>query len=190
MSVVAFFGGSFNPPHIGHVLAVAYLLATQAVDEVLVVPCYRHPFAKKLAPFEHRFAMCELAMGWLPRTTISRVELELGGESRTLRTIEHLRATDPSRELRLVVGADVLTEGHRWLGFDTLQKIAPFIVLGRAGVSVPGAPTAVLPDVSSTAVREALRGQHRKELEVLVPRAVLSYIEAHGLYRNEDDDDG
>lgn len=189
MSAVAFFGGSFNPPHIGHVLAVTYVLATQPLDEVLVVPCFRHPFAKKLATFEHRFAMCELAMGWLPRTTISRVELELGGESRTLRTIEHLRAMDPDRELRLVVGADVLTQRDRWLGFETLQKIAPFIVLGRAGIEVPGAPQAVLPDVSSTTVREALRAQQREELEVLVPRAVLSYIDAHGLYRNEEDGD-
>lgn len=188
MSVVAFFGGSFNPPHVGHVLAIAYLLATQPIDEVLVVPCYEHPFGKKLAPFEHRFAMCELAMGWLPRTRVSPVERDLGGESRTLRTIEHLYATFPGQKLRLVVGADVLTERDRWLGFDELQKIAPFIVLGRAGISVPGAPPAVLPEVSSTAVREALKERDAEKLEVLVPRAVLSYIDAHGLYRKEDDD--
>ena len=86
---VAIFGGSFNPPHVAHVLAVTYVLATEDLDEILVVPCFRHPFAKELAPFEDRFAMCELAMAWLPKVTVSRVEQELGGESRTLRTVEH-----------------------------------------------------------------------------------------------------
>lgn len=189
MPVVAFFGGSFNPPHIGHVLAVAYVLATEEVDEVRVVPCFRHPFAKDLVPFEHRFAMCELAMGWLPRVTISRVEEELGGESRTLRTIEHLYATEPDKEFRLVIGADVLAERSRWHGFERLEQLAPFILLGRAGTSSKEAPSPVLPEVSSTAVRDALRSGSRSELEALVPRAVLSYIDAHGLYRNEEEDD-
>lgn len=186
MTVVAFFGGSFNPPHVGHVLAVAYVLATAPVDEVLVVPCFRHPFAKELAPFEDRFAMCELAMGWLPRTTVSRVELELGGESRTLRTVEHLRAAHPDHAYRLVVGADVLGDGPRWHGFERLRQIAPFLVLGRQGIATEGAPPPVLPDVSSTAVREAIREGRRAALEPLVPRAVLSYIDEHGMYRRDD----
>lgn len=186
MAVVAFFGGSFNPPHIGHVLAATYVLSTQPVDEVRVVPCFRHPFAKELAPFEHRFAMCELAMGWIPRVRVSRVEEELGGESRTLRTLQHLYATEPENQFRLVVGADVLLEGSRWYGFDQIQKLAAPIVLGRAGVVAPGAPPPLLPDVSSTKVRNALIVNARDELEAIVPRTVLSYIEAHGLYQEEE----
>lgn len=73
---VAVFGGSFNPPHVGHVLGVVYALSTAPIDEVLVVPVYRHPFAKPLAPFADRLEMCRLALGWLPRVTISRVEEE------------------------------------------------------------------------------------------------------------------
>lgn len=186
MAVVAFFGGSFNPPHVGHVLAVTYVLATQAIDEVRIVPCYRHPFGKELLSFEHRFAMCELAMGWLPRVNVSRVEQELGGESRTLRTIQHLYATEPGNRFRLVVGADVLLEGSRWHGFDEIRKLAQPIVLGRAGIEAPGSPPPLLPDVSSTKVRDALATRARDELEAIVPRAVLSYIEAHGLYQEEE----
>ena len=74
--------------HVGHVLGVVYALSTAPIDEILVVPVYQHPFAKHLAPFADRLAMCRLAVGWLPGVTISTVEEELGGESRTLRTLE------------------------------------------------------------------------------------------------------
>ena len=90
--LVGIFGGSFNPPHLAHVLAVAVVLSRFEVARILVVPTYRHPFAKALAPYEDRVKMCELAMGFLPRVEVSRVEEELGGESRTLRTLQHLRA--------------------------------------------------------------------------------------------------
>jgi nicotinate-nucleotide adenylyltransferase len=179
---VFLFGGSFNPPHIAHVLAVTYVLATEEVDLVAVVPCYRHPFAKELAPFEHRFAMCELAMGWLPRTKVLRIEEELGGESRTLRTVEHLRKVHPDWRLRLVLGADILLEGPRWQGFDRVKELAPPVILGRAGIVTPDAPRAVLPEVSSTAIRDALGAGRTTDVAAVLPRGVLSYIEAHGIY--------
>ena len=183
MANVFLFGGSFNPPHIAHVLAVTYVLATEEADLVAVVPCYQHPFAKELAPFEHRFVMCERAMGWLPRTKVLRVEEELGGESRTLRTVEHLRKVHPDWRMRLVLGADVLLEGPRWQGFDRVAELAPPVILGRAGVVTQDAPRAILPEVSSTAVRDAVRAGRAGEVAALLPRAVLAYIEAQGLYR-------
>ena len=179
---VAVFGGSFDPPHVAHVLGVVYVLATCGVDEVLVVPCLRHPFAKELAPFARRFAMCELAMGWLPRTRISRVEEHLGGESHTLRTIERLRAQSPGTSFRLIVGADVLLDASRWKEFDRLRELAPLIVLGRAGVTADQAPPPILPDISSSAIRTAVRAGRRSSVQGLVPREVLDYIEQHGLY--------
>src|SRR6478735_3989939 len=90
---VAIFGGSFNPPHVAHVLAVVYALSTAPIDEVLVVPVFHHPFSKELASFDERLAMCELALGWIPRVVVSSVERDLGGSSLTLRTVEHLAAT-------------------------------------------------------------------------------------------------
>jgi nicotinate-nucleotide adenylyltransferase len=180
---VFLYGGSFNPPHIAHVLAVTYVLATEEVDQVAVVPCYLHPFAKELAPFEDRFAMCELAMGWLPRTKVLRVEEELGGESRTLRTVEHLRQVHPDWHLRLVLGADILLEGPRWQGFDRVAELAPPVILGRAGVVTPDAPRPILPEVSSTAIREAIGAGRAGEIAGLLPRHVFSYIETHGIYR-------
>ncbi len=179
---VCVFGGSFNPPHLAHVLALSVVLARFEVDRILVVPTYKHPFAKALASYEDRIAMCERAMGWLPRVEISRIEEELGGESRTLRTIEHLRAQHPDWSLRLVMGADLVVEAPKWHAFDRIVELAPLIVLGRAGVSFEGAPPAVLPAISSTEVRAKIAEGRWDELEPLVPREVLTYVRAHDLY--------
>ena len=179
---VAVFGGSFNPPHIAHVLACALVLSVEEVDRVLVVPTYRHPFGKPLAPFDDRVRMCELAMGWVPGVEVSRVEEDLGGESRTLRTLERLKETHVDWRLRLVIGADIVAEAPRWLGFDTIAKLAPPIVLGRAKIEAPGAGHVLLPEVSSTQVRAAIGRGAWAEVEGLVPRAVLRHVRVQGLY--------
>src|SRR5262249_41133779 len=152
------FGGSFNPPHVAHVLAVVYALSIAPIDHVLVVPVFQHPFAKELASFEDRLEMCALALGWLPRVSGSALERDLGGESYTLRTVEHLRSQHPEWALRLLVGADVLLDLPKWHRFDRIAEIAPPLVLGRAGVPVDHAPSAgcivasdvALPRISST----------------------------------------
>src|SRR5262245_61805259 len=104
MSRVAVFGGSFNPPNVAHVLAVVYALQVEPIDLVLIVPVFQHPFAKELAPFEDRLAMCEVAMGWIPGAKVSSVERDLGGESLTLRMVTHLAEEHPDWALRLLVG--------------------------------------------------------------------------------------
>jgi nicotinate-nucleotide adenylyltransferase len=180
---VGVFGGSFNPPHLAHVLAVTTVLATSDVDRVLVVPAFQHPFAKSLAPYDDRVTMCKLAMGWLPRVEVSRVEEELGGESRTLRTLEHLKRANPTWALRLVMGADLLLEAPKWYRFDDVSKVAPPLVLGRVGVEHAGAPPPVLPAISSTDVRARLAAGELDALGAIVPRAVLAHIRARGLYR-------
>lgn len=182
MTRVAVFGGSFNPPHVAHVLACALVLSVEDVDRLLVVPAYKHPFSKTLAPFDDRAAMCELAMAWMPRVEVSRVEEELGGESRTLRTLESLARAHPDWRLRLVIGADILTEAPRWFGFDVIEKLAPPIVLGRAGFEGADPRAALLPEVSSTRVRDAIARGAWSEVERLVPRAVLAHARARGLY--------
>lgn len=178
---VALFGGSFNPPHIGHVLAVAYLLSATEVDGVWVVPVFNHAFGKDLAGYDQRRAMCELAFGWLPGVRILDIERELGGESRTLFTVEALRERHPAVQLRLAIGSDVLDDLPQWHRFDRIAELAPPIVLGRAGHPHPDAPVAVLPEVSSTEVREAARAG--EPLAGKVSRDVEAFIVAQGLYR-------
>ncbi|MEO8874850.1 MAG: nicotinate (nicotinamide) nucleotide adenylyltransferase [Polyangiaceae bacterium] len=187
MTRVAIFGGSFNPPHVAHLLAAALVVATHDIDLLLVVPTFRHPFAKELAAFEARAKMCELAMGSLPKVGISRVEEELGGESRTLRTLEHLQKTNPSWQLRLVMGGDLVAESAKWHGFEAIRKIAPPLVIGRAGFAdakfgTDAAAPPLLPEISSTEIRKKISEGTWKELAPLVPRLVLDFIRAEHLY--------
>jgi nicotinate-nucleotide adenylyltransferase len=179
---VAVFGGSFNPPHVAHVLACALLLSVEDIEQVIVVPTYKHPFAKALAPFEDRVRMCELAMTGMTRVTVSRVEEEIGGESRTLRTLEHLASTRPDWSLRLAIGADILAEAPRWFGFAEITKLAPPIVVARAGISAPEAGPPLLPEVSSSQVRAAIARGAWDEVGKLVPRTVLAHLRSRNLY--------
>lgn len=183
---VAVFGGSFNPPHVAHVLAVSYVLACFEVERVLVVPVFEHAFDKDLAPFEHRLELARLAFGWLPGVEVSRIEERLPTPSFTLQTLEHLSAEHPHWKLGLVIGSDVLLERDKWRSFERIEALAPPLVLGRVGFPHPSAPPAVLPDVSSTQVRALLRAgtpESQRAVEALVPRRVLAYVRTHGLYR-------
>ncbi len=180
---VGVFGGSFNPPHVGHVLAATYLRCIEAVDRVLVVPVFRHPFAKRLAPYEERLAMCRLAMGGLAGVEVSDIERQLGGQSRTLVTIEELGRRAPHHALRLVIGADVLGDRDSWHRFDRIAELAPPIILGRAGFDHPEAPPAVLPEVSSRQIRQLVAEGRFEQTAPWLPAAVSRYVEDHGLYR-------
>jgi nicotinate-nucleotide adenylyltransferase len=192
---VGLFGGSFNPPHVAHQMAALYVLETAPVDEIWMLPAFRHPHGKALAPFEDRLAMCELAARALgPRARVSAVERELGDESRTLRTVRRLAQQFPQHAFSLVIGADLLAEVPAWYGGAELQRTVPFIVVGRAGVDkvgdrdlglAAGQGAIALPEISSTRVRAALAGA--KSVEGLVPRAVLDYIYAHTLYKPSEE---
>jgi nicotinate-nucleotide adenylyltransferase len=175
---VAFFGGSFNPPHVAHQLVGLYVLETAAVDELWFVPCWRHPFDKALAPYPHRLRMCEIAVAALgPRARACDIEGRLGGESRTLLTIKALRAEHPTHQISLVVGADIEPELPTWYGAEELLRTVPRIVVGRGGFE-GGALR--MPAISSTEVRARLA--QAQSVSDLVPRAVEQYIEQHHLY--------
>jgi nicotinate-nucleotide adenylyltransferase len=183
MAEIALFGGSFDPPHVGHLLAAAYVLATEPVDELWFVPVHQHPLGKKMAaPFEHRAALCEVLARELPRARVSRIEQELGGEVRTVDMLEHLQKTRPGDRFALVLGTDLAAERPQWKRFDRIERLARIITISRAGFAEPGAePVVALPEVSSTQVRAALRTGG--DLSRLVPRAVLEAIRAAGTYR-------
>ncbi|MBN1282660.1 MAG: nicotinate-nicotinamide nucleotide adenylyltransferase [Proteobacteria bacterium] len=172
---VAIFGGSFNPPHIGHSEIVKWLLTKGLADEVLIVPCFLHPFGKELAPYEHRLAMARLAFErpGLP-VSVSEVEGQLGGESRTLRTVEHLIGLNPDSRFSLVAGGDVEAEIDKWHRFDELKALVDLIKIPRG----PGSPIA---DVSSTQIRERIASGDPGWRD-MVESEVAVYIVTKALY--------
>lgn len=201
---VAVYGGSFDPPHIAHVLTVDYVLAALPVERVLVVPTYAHALDKTAhCPFAHRMEMARLAMGHLRGVEVVPLEQQLPSPSRTLQTLEALQGTDPTSTFRLVLGSDILLEVDRWHGWPELvHRASPWIV-PRSGVKELSAPpgcTALpltLPEISSTQLREALgavqpeEGGNLGRLDGLwgkIPHAVLDYIAQHRLYVQDDNE--
>ncbi len=182
---LAIFGGSFDPPHLGHVLLAHYALLVTNVAEVIVAPTYAHAFGKSLTDFDHRIAMAKLAFADLPRVRVDAIEGQLGGTSRTLRLVQELSRRHPGNDLRLLIGADILHEAEKWEHFDEAKQLAPLIVAGRPGFAHPGvgenAPC--LPEVSSSDVRKQLACG--ADVHTRVPARVLTYIAKHGLYGTE-----
>ena len=181
---VALFGGSFNPPHVGHLLAATYVRAVAELDAVWLLPVHRHPFGKPLAPFEARVAMCEALCAGIDGLSVSRAEAEREGPGYTLLTVRHLQERHPGWRFRLVLGTDIVAELPRWHGWEQVVQEAPPLLLGRAGHPLTGeqrraaesiglelCDAVALPEVSSTEVRRRIaRGE---SAEGLVPRSVL-----------------
>ncbi len=180
---VALLGGSFNPPHVAHLMVAQWVLSTQPVDQIWLLPSFVHPFGKALAPFADRVRMCELAVRWLRGAFVCPAEGELEHDplvGKTVRTLEHLAAKHPTCRFSLVIGADILPDTGKWFRWDRVRELAALIVVGREGYPpVEGTPS--FPAVSSTAIRERIaRGQ---DVSGLVPRRVLELVRERGLYR-------
>lgn len=177
---IAVFGGSFDPPHVGHQIIALWALSTGQADEVWMVPCYKHPFSKNLSPYEARVAMCLLVTNFFPsKIRISFLEKDLGGVSWTSKTLKHLIKLHPDREFSLLIGADAYAERDKWRDFDDITRMASVISPGRGDL---GFDAPVLSGVSSTQIREmVLEG---RDISMLVPVEVKDYILERGLYKS------
>jgi len=189
---VAVYGGSFDPPHVAHVLVACWARVSAAVDRVIVVPAWRHAFEKRSAPYEDRVKMCEMAMAPLEGVEVSRVERVIQ-ESRTLHVLEALQEANPGASLRLVIGTDILPSTPRWYRWDAVAELAPPLLIGRRGYPTDQAtleahglepPPLTMPELSSTDVRHRI-GQGRS-VAGQVPPTVAAYARERGLYGDTD----
>ena len=179
---IGIFGGSFNPPHVGHVLACHFALMAWGLDGMIVVPTFAHPFAKPMMAYDHRLAMTRLAFAHLGGAVeISEVEKELGGVSYTIDTVQELARRMPDVRLYLVVGSDVAGELPLWRDWDRLEQLVPPLVVPRMGVGEEGSEGLFLPRVSSSDLRRGFR--EGLDVGLAVPQAVKAYIDEHHLYR-------
>jgi nicotinate-nucleotide adenylyltransferase len=174
---IALFGGSFDPPHLGHVLAACYAHVVGEVDEVWVLPVARHAYAKPISPWAQRWALCEAAFARLPFVRLRDDELR-NADGFTFDLVTTLSAAHPDHRWFLVGGTDTARDLPRWHRGDELKQLVEVIAVPRAGYDEHGA---CLPAISSSLVRERL---HRgSAVADLVPPAVTRLIAERAWYR-------
>ena len=178
------YGGSFNPPHMGHQLACLYGLEALGADALWVVPVHEHPFGKDLVAFEARVRMCQLMVEPLgERATVNTIEQELESPVRTFELFSALKSKYPEKSFAMLMGADLLAERSRWYRFEELQKLIKIVVVGRGGFeSSPGEDVyhVDLPEVSSSDIRDRLRSG--KSVDGLIPSTIRNYLIKSNLY--------
>jgi nicotinate-nucleotide adenylyltransferase len=184
------YGGSFDPPHVGHLLVVSDALEALGLDRVIWVPTAVQPLKGDVAGAapEHRLAMVEAAIGGDERFAASPIEIARGGLSYTVDTLAALAGEYPGAARFLIIGMDSVATFHRWREPQRIMELAQVAVLQRAtdAVATPVPPgmrvvTARRVDVSSTEVRDRVRAG--KPIRGFVPDAVARIIERAGLYR-------
>ncbi|MBI2446038.1 nicotinate (nicotinamide) nucleotide adenylyltransferase [Candidatus Micrarchaeota archaeon] len=188
---VALFGGTFNPPHLGHV-HVAHLLSKRFDEVWVVVAADPNKTEKPYVPPEHRLKMAELAFGGVKNVRIVDIELKRSGVSYTFDTVRQLRADFPKHEFWWVVGSDLVADFPRWKQSATLAKSVPFLVVSRPGFAIDPAglerfaQVDVLEDegvdASSTQLRAWLHSGKQSGAKARIPAAVFEYLKTHRLY--------
>ncbi len=183
---IGIYGGSFNPPHMAHVLVVAWALASGEIDRVWVIPTGGHPFGKQLAAFEDRMEMCRRALApFGERVAYLDVEREPRVHF-SIETMRELAARHPELSWRWIMGSDTLGDAPRWRDYDLLMKLAPPLVVPRRGAGAQPEAAAkldfALPNLSSTFIREMVAAGRGLELAGLLPRGVLELVLERGLY--------
>ncbi|MDQ6728143.1 MAG: nicotinate-nucleotide adenylyltransferase [Actinomycetota bacterium] len=186
-------GGTFDPVHIGHLVAAVNVRHTLGLDRVLLVVA-NDPWQKAgrlLTPAADRLAMVEAATAGAEGLEASAIEIERGGPSYTADTLEHLAAENRRRELFLVVGADIAADLATWRRTGDVARLATLVVVNRAGtppVDV-GPPWRVervtIPAIGVSSSDLRARVAAGRPLAHLTPPAVVDRIRARGLYRGD-----
>jgi nicotinate-nucleotide adenylyltransferase len=199
---VLLFGGSFDPVHHGHLIISRAAAEVIAADRIVLIPSARPPHKPdvRLAPGEHRLAMCRLAVAGDPLFEVSDWELAQPGPSYTLNTVRHFRAAvGANLPLYWLIGMDSLRELHTWYHVAELVEAGTLVTVGRPGHAAPPltelaerlAPGQIahlrkhivetpLIEISATNIRTRVHAG--QSVRHLVPEAVREYIFDHRLY--------
>jgi nicotinate-nucleotide adenylyltransferase len=191
------FGGSFDPPHIGHLLAAVDAYESLALDKLFFVPAATQPLKVGMASAaaHQRLAMVTLLAGADPRFGVDAVELDRAGLSYTVDTLETFAQRFPKAERFFLIGEDAMAAFGAWRNPEQILKLAKLAILRRQGgvgsvstvdsePSLPSGTIALatrLVDVSSTEIRDRVRSG--KSIRGFVPESVAAFIETERLYR-------
>ena len=196
---IAVYGGSFNPPHLGHVAALKTAVRELSPDRTLVIPDYAAPHKEMpegTPSPQERLEMCRIAFSGIPGAEISDMELNRGGKSYTSDTVAELKVKHPGCELFLIIGSDMLLSFTTWHEFEYILGNCVLAVLSREENDIAeleasavelrekyGADVRILPHLplvlSSTEVRAALAAGSGSGF---LPAGIPEYIKDHKLY--------
>jgi nicotinate-nucleotide adenylyltransferase len=193
-------GGTFNPPHIGHLVCAQEAWAQLGLDRVLLVPVHEPPHKEPSGDpgVETRVALCEAAVAGDERLGVSRVDADVPGRSYTVDTLNRLHDARPDDQLTFIVGGDMADSLPRWREPQAILELCTIGAVARDGVGrdevldrldreLPGASDRIrffdMPriDISSTLIRRRVAAG--EPVRYLVPDAVATCIEREGLYR-------
>jgi nicotinate-nucleotide adenylyltransferase len=184
------FGGTFDPPHLGHLLPVIDAAETLGLDGVRFVPAGVQPLKidRASAAPRHRLAMTERLVAGVPGFTVDSAEIDRAGLSFTVDTLAAMAETDGADELTLIVGADAFALFDQWRDPERIRTLANIAVLVRGGDRSPDVGMTGVRllqtrrvDISSTELRA--RVADGRTIRGFVPDAVADYIAEHRLYK-------
>jgi len=188
-----FFGGSFDPIHLGHLIAAQDACEQLKLDKIVFLPTAQAPLRNDSpqASAENRLEMIRLAINGDPRFEVSDLEISRGGTSYTLETIRGIRKQNPNLSPIWIIGEDQLGKLPAWHRISELSKLTEFAWLARPGHSIPDIPQ--IPslrlhtlrshqiEISSSEIRMRIR--EKRPLRFLTPDPVIKYINEQNLYR-------
>lgn len=194
-SRIGLFGGTFDPPHLGHRGIAEACLRELELDEVIWIPNARNPIRRApVATATQRLQMVQLAIQDMPGMAVSDIEVSREGRSYTVDTVEEMKLVQPG-DYWVILGADALASFMEWKNPEKLARMARLAVIARPGSSIETIRKGLTEDVndaideiqgiessvSSTNLRDLLR----RELEPTqwMESAVLEYIRERGLYK-------
>jgi len=193
MKKIGIMGGTFDPIHLGHLIAAQEVTDSLGLAEVIFVPAGKPPLkdTAKVASARHRLMMCMLATNDNDNFSVSTAEIDREGTSYTVDTIAQLKSANPSAELFFIVGADVVSSFHKWRRFDEILAMCKIAVTTRPGSAfnieaMENYGDRIVPvtisdiDISSTRIRNML--DKGKEPLYFLPNTVISYIHRNGVY--------
>lgn len=195
---VGIFGGTFDPPHVGHLVTAVNVRHELSLDRVLLV-VNDQPWQKlgtrSISRAADRLAMVEAAVAGIEGLEASDLEVERGGLSYTADTLTELRTANPAAELYVILGTDAAAGLDTWERADEVRDRATIVVVDRPGAHDGATPEGwsgvrvEVPrlDVSSTDLRA--RATDGRPLDFLLPAAVVDCIAERGLYQSVEDDE-
>jgi nicotinate-nucleotide adenylyltransferase len=184
-------GGTFDPVHIGHLVAATWARAALGLDRVLLVVA-NEPWQKvgtrQISPAEDRFRVVEAAVAGVPGIEACRMEIDRGGPSYSADTIAELRKAAPSAQLHLIVGADVAAELGTWQRVGEIQDAVTLVVVDRGGVGTGQDPPGWRVErvripalaISSSELRRRLA--EGRPVDFLIPEGAIGCIRRLNLY--------